>query len=1610
MSAIDISSYYNIGDTVKVLASGVERIGKIDQITSTALVLIVEGNDRPVFITTKGIETIELAQASEKGSALSGDSGNPVQKPAEPENNNPEHSLQAWYERMEKESSVFSSYSSFDFNSASSLVMDRKEKIDPRTHTELLQMLQAINYAQNMHETDDKFGRLQPHARKILELYHQNKAPKEILLIYTFLCRIRSAESSNQASLFTDGIATTNRYNVEISEMALAMDGSIPDALKLWKHYIFKPEVLIYIITNGFRSAREKFGILKLIRDVSQSSKPATISSINGIFYALLKTINPKMALEFAGFQQESNHTKEELLKALEAAFSKIAIQGFAYIHVTKTGKSYHLITDDLDVFGFDRSDGSSLHAGDYFNLLVDSETMEAKIAEFKSHEFTQQEYQSFIDKFLAQREVVLTLNNKRLLFDSKITLRSPASQNYPVDPANNQKTLLYSRQNNDYASLQRSKVKATTTKECLQVIEGLISIAKNAKHPKQLTAVKDILEIYGRKFMSEHVGDALSIIEEYDKIFSGEERIPFVRMCIPIFVKTERYDQAIASINYIQKISPNVININSIAWCYYKKRDFHNAILFARKVTEYPIISPTVGAAYPTLIYSYLNIGDVESAENFFAEYIARLPNSVGIADVRATIESVKQGRLNPEESTIQLDTQLEAENYIPDLTAFSVAEFTTKYLKHLLDECEFIGIRDVTVGKDGKNYYDPGSAKEALAKSRQIARAKETYMTDAQGDQKAVSHRNLTIAWLAQYCLSSEDANEDQIKVASKYFFTHSAKMLIAKARSIMKGAAVEVDFLRMIFSECIILLARMQTISLDESKENLFLNVPEFYTAFNAYVLFSVSKELGNNSSMIFWRSKIENDKSESYEQFNNKRKNDLSTKTVTNFRKAWNLSPTSPYLLSKAFVQVLSDAGDVSEYLKPFLCELISKFKLDNDFVSILESFSDSPINSWAKGSIDVVLEHSVRDFNSYQQRLVFSLGQAIDNLINNQDPEQVRTVVWDLKSKLGNPFLRTRDKTVLEEVSDTLLAVCEMFDEDIYDTARASAERNLQKINQLRTEILANPTSLSFSDVLPRIDALINYLSSHIEKLIQKHLPEIEVSDDQADEGYSPADDASIVVQLRISNADRKTTPSDITFKFFQNDETRLYYFIDENPLYTEFSLPGGESQIVPVRLRLTNLGKTPGSPMDLSFTVSYKTVQNQILETEAKVITIKTQSVDGYHKIDPIPYKVGSELRPGEDDAIFFGRERDIDIISNMLARGHSQGTSIAIYGQFRCGKTSLKNYVISKIKSKDQYVIVANLEIDESGNLSDFVYSLIHQICRSTKGKIDDEKHKKLNEYDDVSNEMLKLKPADFLCDFLELLKEEIKPFHMLVTIDEFGRIFSGNMPGNFMQYWKQIMSIGSIDAIVVGHDVLTQQMRENRNEFAAFSLHQLNYLPEDSAIRLIQNPIRSKTIGNRFKQDAVKYIYELTAGNAFYIQHICFQVVASMNDERLNKVNANQVKVIIKKWFDTDNETLNLLFHPLFMSGERGDDPVSDDDAKNILKAIARASERTNGLALKKDVINEAVEIDASLSEERINRILESLESRWVIDKHDSEEYEIRVKLYQNYLLGKI
>jgi hypothetical protein len=136
-----------------------------------------------------------------------------------------------------------------------------------------------------------------------------------------------------------------------------------------------------------------------------------------------------------------------------------------------------------------------------------------------------------------------------------------------------------------------------------------------------------------------------------------------------------------------------------------------------------------------------------------------------------------------------------------------------------------------------------------------------------------------------------------------------------------------------------------------------------------------------------------------------------------------------------------------------------------------------------------------------------------------------------------------------------------------------------------------------------------------------------------------------------------------------------------------------------------------------------------------------------------------------------------------------------------------------------------------------------------------------------------------------------------------------------------------------------------------------------------------------------------------------------LCHQVVIDMNLYKYQSVNRTRAQEAVRAWAGTmASHDLEGKFHPMFRSGEGGDSVVGDDDAKSVLRAIAEAAAATGGVRARRVDVHQKLQ-EMYLGPLDADTILASLTARWVVD-HDeaTDSFEIRVKLYHEYLLGRL
>jgi hypothetical protein len=248
------------------------------------------------------------------------------------------------------------------------------------------------------------------------------------------------------------------------------------------------------------------------------------------------------------------------------------------------------------------------------------------------------------------------------------------------------------------------------------------------------------------------------------------------------------------------------------------------------------------------------------------------------------------------------------------------------------------------------------------------------------------------------------------------------------------------------------------------------------------------------------------------------------------------------------------------------------------------------------------------------------------------------------------------------------------------------------------------------------------------------------------------------------------------------------------------------------------------------------------------------------------------------------------------------------------------------------------------------------------------------------------------------------ELLKLVESDIQVLVVIDEFGRFFKNDLSNTFMQLWKSVMELGAFNAILIGHDVVTQMMRADTNSFGVINTYQINYIDFDATQQLVTEPTRMKDQRSRFTDNAIQYIWEQSAGNVFYIQLICQATIRFMNDMHINIVNEVYVRQAIEEWLNTDaDEGAYCNYgHPLFLSGEIGENAAEERETKIVLDAISiSGNSATEGEIVKLAMAHHGQAENVTLI------ILKSLRARHVVDQDKvSGKYSIRCRFYPNFL----
>ena len=374
------------------------------------------------------------------------------------------------------------------------------------------------------------------------------------------------------------------------------------------------------------------------------------------------------------------------------------------------------------------------------------------------------------------------------------------------------------------------------------------------------------------------------------------------------------------------------------------------------------------------------------------------------------------------------------------------------------------------------------------------------------------------------------------------------------------------------------------------------------------------------------------------------------------------------------------------------------------------------------------------------------------------------------------------------------------------------------------------------------------------------------------------------------------------------------------------------------------------------------------------------------------------------------DQNMFFGRSKDIENILNNLRDQNGRMISnrcICIYGQTRTGKSSILYHLKNRLKNDERNIVIdfgdiGSLEISDNG----FRYKILRELVDTIEYE-----HSSLyelfldNKFDlSIDDDSFDKNPSVYFDTFMNRIKkfinQKVPQMQIIVLIDEFTYIYDwikiGKISEGFMRFWKGMIQNYSICAIIVGQDHMMKFINDPAftNCFGAVKTHEVTYLKQADAAKLIREPVSKERCGEQsciFNQDAVEYLINFTKGSAYLLMNLCADFVDYMNELHSNEVTLAHVFDFIEQYAHKVEERL---FEPLYNDKISLDSDTSINANKRILTKIAHAGDSEGYVILE----------ELGLTSDEKERVL-NLRDRHVLE-FSQNRCRIAVRLYDLWL----
>ncbi len=592
-------------------------------------------------------------------------------------------------------------------------------------------------------------------------------------------------------------------------------------------------------------------------------------------------------------------------------------------------------------------------------------------------------------------------------------------------------------------------------------------------------------------------------------------------------------------------------------------------------------------------------------------------------------------------------------------------------------------------------------------------------------------------------------------------------------------------------------------------------------------------------------------------------------------------------------------------------------------------------------------------------------------QFVDQFSVIEDVPHYLTQLESANGAVGRYFFSIDQERVLNAVNILNTIAAGLSEEDV-DRKISQLQSVFGNIRHLLTQSESHPSKLSFEFLRPFMLKIQELLSAYLDNQFEKLQPTLTV------EHYELAGDG-MRERLQISNESQRLSAMNIKLKEAKPYGKNPGFIVDDNGSRATQGLGqtivGGKAAEISIPIQIY-----PDAPkvLELSLTLAYERsshynvekgfAENQVEEVKVSVqIPRQTEAAEYIRENKYAHFAGGTAMQPGKNNAeeMFFGRESDIDTVYRMLTddAGHFKtGSMVAIYGQKRCGKTSVMNFLAKRIQQEhpDALVLSINAQSFSPGQDKDAYYRMLLQAI-VTAFKISSISKPGLRA--ELADNGLKApSPAELLSDGGEVyFNDFFQMFHavfqdrypIILMVDEFTQIYihmkKRLISEDFLNRWRAMIQENAFVNIIVGQDFMdkftTDEEVANQNYGGAVNglgtlgKKRLSYLTKENAKHMIEDPVRYSDGSSRFRGQlgdaAIDRIYDLTGGSAFYLMKFCNALVDYMMKNQITLIPRSLVDTVATGHaFDTPNNPIEKRdFDPIYNEYSYSYDETDDE-----------------------------------------------------------------------------